>query len=333
MTTKQKITSSALLSLLLLVALLWVDRRAVTAPAAPPAIVQGQSFSIEAGSPLAQLGVHPADILGAGGLPLLSCQSLGLVCNDPQTGAQDDLIALSYGWDFQRDGFPLTQFSVSAASRGLPNTAVRAEADCSPAEPGGDFFESDGNGANSQLLDGNGNGCDSNSGFGLGISEGATPDSVDAGERDPCQYVDFECDGLPDAPIYLTLASGSPTLALIQASPADVLVTGFSFVPTIYASASALGLTSGDTIDALCLSDDGDGQFGQEDRMIFSLAAGSPSLAGLNASGASLLAPGPLLVSARPDKLGLLPTDEIDALLCSLSTAEEQRLYLPEVKR
>lgn len=333
MTIKQKITSSGLLFLLLIFALLWADRRAATAPAVSPAIVQGQSFSIAAGSSLAQLGIHPADILGAGGLPLISCQSLGLICDDPQTGVQDDLSAFSFGWDFQPDGFPLTQFSVSAASRGLTDTAVRAEASCSPAEPGSDFFESDLNGSNSQLLDGNGSSCATNSGFGLGISEGATPDGVDAGDRDPCQYVDFDCDGTPDAPVYFSLAPNSPTLAFVQAGAGAVLVTGFSFVPTVYASATALGLASGDVIDALCLSDDGDGQFGQADRMLFSLAAGSPSLAGLNASGASILAPGPLLVAARPDKLGLLPTDEIDALLCSLSTTEELRLYLPEIKR
>lgn len=332
MTSKQRILWTTLLLLLLLLALLWVDQRSLTAPSAPPAHVMGQSFSIAAGSALAATGIHPADILGAGGLPLISCLSLGLICDDPETGVQDDLTALSYGWDFQADGFAQVQFSVGAASRGLLGTAVRAEADCSPAEPGGDFFRSPLNETNAQDLDGDGTACAGNSGFGLGLSEGATPDGVDAGERDPCQYVDFECDGIPDAPVFFALAAGSPTLALIGATPGDVLVTGFAFVPSIYASVSDLGLTGGDAIDGLCLFENGNGVFDSEDEIRFSLTAGSPSLSAVSGDGASVLAPGPLRVIDRADKLGLLPTDEIDGLLCS-SPTDVQQLFLPGIRR
>ena len=332
MTTQRKVHATISLLLLLLVGLFWVEQRGLMAPAAPPAIVQGQSFSISASSALTATGVHPADILGAGGLPLISCQSLGLVCDDPETGAQDDLTALAYGWDFQADGFAQMQFSVSAASRGLLNTAVRAESGCSPAEPGGDFFRSPLDETNSQDLDGDGTACGGNSGYGLGLSEGATPDGVDAGDRDPCQFVDIECDGIPDAPIYFALAAGSPTLALVGATPADVLVTGFEFVPSIYASATDLGLVSGDAINALCLYENGDGVFDSDDQMLFSLSKGSPSLVSLNGDGASVLAPSPLRLVHRADKLGLLPTDAVDALLCSAPT-DAQRLYLPEIQR
>ncbi|RLT39398.1 MAG: hypothetical protein DWI57_10330 [Chloroflexi bacterium] len=332
MTTQRKIYATIGLPLLLLVSLFWVAQRGLMAPAAPPAIVQGQSFSIAAGSALALTGIHPADILGAGGLPLIACQSLGLVCDDPETGAQDDLTALSYGWDFQADGFAQMQFSVSAASRGLLNTAVRAESGCSPAEPDGDFFRSPLDETNSQDLDGDGNACAGNSGYGLGLGEGATLDGVDAGDRDPCQFVDIECDGIPDAPIYFALAAGSPTLALVEATPADVLVTGFQFVPSVYASAASLGLVSGDAIAALCLYENGDGVFGSDDQMLFSLGKGSPSLVGLNGDAASILAPGPLRLVYRADKLGLLPSDEVDALLCS-TASDVQRLYLPEIQR
>ncbi|MBX3051472.1 MAG: hypothetical protein KF753_08370 [Caldilineaceae bacterium] len=332
MTKQQRISAVIAPVLLLLLALVWVNQRALMEPAPPPAIVQGEGFSIAAGSALAQLGIHPADILGAGGLPLISCQSLGLICDDPETGAQDDLTAFSYGWDFQADGFAQRQFSVSGTSRGLVNTAVRAEAGCSPAEPGGDFFRSNLNGTNAQDLDGDGTACGGNAGYGLGLSEGAAPDSVDAGERDPCQYVDFECDGIPDAPVYFTLAPGSPTLALSEATAADVLVTGFAFVPSIYATAAELGLTSGDAIDALCLYENGNGIYDSDDQILFSLTSASPSLATLGGNGASILAPGPLQVVNRADKLGLLPTDEIDALLCSTRT-DVQQLYLPDIQR
>lgn len=330
MTTQRNI--GAAFFLLLLLGLLWVDQRGLMAPAAPPAFVQGQSFSISASSALTATGIHPADILGAGGLPIISCQSLGLICDDPQTGAQDDLTALSYGWDFQADGFARVQFSVSRASRGLSGSAVRAEADCSPAEPGGDFFRSFLNDTNAQDLDGNGTACSGNSGYGLGLSEGAAPDGVDAGERDPCQFVDFECDGIPDRPVYFALAAGSPTLAFVEAGPADVLMTGLDFLPSVYATGAALGLSSGDQIDGLCLFEDGDGSFGDGDRLYFSLTAGSPSLAGINGSGASVLAPGPLRVVHRADRLGLLPTDEVDALVCSAPT-DARDIYLPEIQR
>ncbi|MBI3957980.1 MAG: hypothetical protein HY328_04145, partial [Chloroflexi bacterium] len=315
MTTQRRFSTAAVLLLLLLPTLFWVDQRGLMAPAAPPAIVQGQSFSISAGSALAATGAHPADILGAGGLPLIACQSLGLICDDPETGAQDDLTALSFGWDFQSDGFAQVQYSVSAASRGLPNTAVRAEASCDPPEPGGDFFRSFLNETNAQDLDGDGTACADNSGYWLGLTEGATPDGVDAGERDPCQYVDIECDGIPDAPVYFALAAGSPTLALVGATPADVLATGFEFVPSVYAAAADLGLTSGDAIDGLCLYENGNGVYDSDDQILFSLRTGSPSLVSLSGDGASILAPGPLRVVHRADNLGLLPTDEIDALL------------------
>ena len=285
---------------------------------APPPEVQAQSFSISSGSAVTASSVHPSDVLGAGAYPLIICENLGLLCIDPVTGAPDDIRGLSYGYDFAAGGSPPIQFSVAAGSRGLAGTAVRAEADCSPAEPQADVFEAALDGQNYQDLDGDGAACSSNSGFGLDLSEGVSGDNLDEIARDPCLFVDADCNGDPEDPIFVTLAAGSPTLSAINAAPSDVLMTGSEIEPSIFANGTAdLGLQASDVIDALCVRENGDGSYGSGDLIMFSLAAGSPSLTTWQASAADLLTPRNLF-RYRASALGLQAADDIDGLQCAL---------------
>jgi hypothetical protein len=295
--------------------------------ATPPAEPQGQSFSVSRGGPLAASSVSPADILGAGGSPLISCASLGLLCDAPSGTAKDELSGLSYGWDFVFTGLPPIQFSLAAGSLGTAGTAVRVEASCAPAEAQADVFESSLGTSNIQDLDGNGVACGTNSGLGLGLAEGASADNLSNLDRDPCQFVDLNCDGIPDQPIFFTLASSSPSLAMTGATPADILMTAGGVAPTIWAHGTAdLGLRAGDTIDALCIHEDGSGIYDAGDEVLFSLAPASPTLTALKAGPADLLRPGPLTVIYPASLLGLQPTDNVDALVCSYAAS---RVFLP----
>jgi hypothetical protein len=301
--------------------------------AAPPPDVQNQSFGVTATSVLTATGVHPADILGAGAAPLIPCEHLGLLCFDFNSGAVDEIAGLSFGVDFTESTLPPVQFSVDRSSRGRAGSAVRAEADCSPAQAHADVFESAFDGANAQDLDGDGSACANNAGYGLSLNESSQSDALGALDRDPCQTVDLNCDGVPDQTIYLTLAPGSPTLALLGATSADILASGADFVPGVWAAGVAnLGLRAGDVIDALCLFEDGDGVYGQGDRLLFSLARGSPTLTQSAAGPADLLLPAPPRVAVPAAALGLEATDNVDALSCT-QTVTRLDLYLPVISK
>jgi hypothetical protein len=317
--------------LLVLAAALLSQRSLTSAPAPPPPEVQGQSFAVTGTSPLIATGVHPADVLGAGGIPLIPCANLGLLCTDPATGANDEITGLSYGWDFFAAGLPPVEFSVDQGSRGMAGTAVRVEANCNPAQPQADVFGSWLDRSNQQILDGDGVACSGNSGFALGLTEGAPSDNLDNLDRDPCQFVDLNCDGVPEDSVFFTLAPGSPSLGLIGATSADILRTSGGSVPVIWAAgATDLGLQTGDVIDALCIREDGNAVYGLDDEVLFSLAPGSPTLARLSAGPADLLRPHPPRVIYTAAMLGLEATDNVNALLCAFQTS---RLWLPLIKR
>jgi hypothetical protein len=105
----------------------------------------------------------------------------------------------------------------------------------------------------------------------------------------------------------LTLANGSPSLALKSATPADILIATRGILG-VYRPAADLGLVAGDVIDGLAFPL----TFPLGD-LRFSLAPGSPSLALHGFSAADILAPGPLL-AVSASALGLLASDDIDAL-------------------
>ncbi len=302
---------------------------AQTSPLAPPPEAQSEAFTISARSPLTATGVSPADILGAGGAPLVSCESLGLLCSDYASGRQDAILGLSFGDDFSDDSLPPVQFSVAPGSQGLPGTAVNGEAACRPSEAQADVFASPLDGTNVQVLDGDGKACASSAGLGLGLDESAG-NNLSGLASDPCRTFDPDCDGLPDAPAFLSLAAGSPTLAALGALPSDILSTGNAFTPHVWASQDALGLLAGDVIDALCVQENGDGVYGAGDFVLFSLAAGSPSLARFGASPADVLSAHPRQVYVRGAWLGLASTDQVDGLLCGLVSAP-RRLFAPLV--
>jgi hypothetical protein len=307
------------------------QRAAPLASTPPPPEVQGQSFTVTGDSPLAASGIGPADVLAAGGIPVIPCSGLGLLCTDPVTGANDEIASLSYGWDFVATDLPPVQFSVDQGSRGAAGTAVRIEAYCVPAQPQADVFGTSLDRSNEQVLDGDGAACGSNGGYGLGLTEGTPSDNLGNLDRDPCQFVDLNCDGTPENPVFFTLAPGSPSLGLVGAASADILHTSGGSVPVIWAAGAAdLGLRSSDVIDALCVREDGNGVYGPEDEVLFSLAPGSPTLIKLSAGPADLLRPHPPRVIYTAAWLGLEATDNVNALLCAFQTS---RLWLPLIKR
>lgn len=129
------------------------------------------------------------------------------------------------------------------------------------------------------------------------------------------------CDGtapaLAGAPVLLSLAPGSPTLGILAAGPADLLLTfwGTAAPPVLVAPAAGMGLLPGDVIDALAY----DGVFATPP--LISLAPGSPSLGLIPAAPGDILAVlfGPPPVVAVPaGALGLAPGDDLDALDVSL---------------
>jgi hypothetical protein len=298
----------------------------------PPNLVQGQSYSIRAGDATAINGLHPADILGAGPIVLIACADLGLVCYDAGGGV-DDLNALSYGADFTDPDLPPVQFSVSPGATGRANTAVAAEAGCSPAQPQADVFESAYDGDNNQDLDGDGTACGGNAGYGLGLVEAAQGDSVDALATDPCETVDLDCDGVPDRPVYFSLTPNSPSLTLLGASASTILVAGGGPFAELWATGSTLGLALGDVIDALCLSEDGDGVYSANDVVVVSLAPGSPTLATLGASSGDLIGTAPLRVMARASELGLASGDNLSAAQCQQFAPGDVFLFMPRLSR
>ena len=322
-----------------LIVLAWLSPPATVSPAelaplAPQATPerQGVSFTVPGNDPLASLGVEPADVLGVGSAPLILCAQAGLTCAD--AGAGDMIEGLSFGQDFRPTGVMPIQFAVSAASRGITGTEVRAEANCTPAEPQADVFGSALDGSNAQVWDGDGVACGSNDSPPLYLAEGAYSSRVNALDLETCPHADWNCDGIPDEPFLVTLAAGSSTLTATGATAADILIVNAGVEPAKWADGVIdLGLVSGDMIDALCVKESGDGVYDSEDIVLFSLAPGSPSLATGSASAADLWLPGhPAVPFYKAAQLGLQSSDDVTAVMCSFDLSLS-RVYLPIVMR
>ncbi len=282
--------------------------------------VQAGGFDADQGTLRLNVGsVGGAGAGSSGVLVAVTCSALGLSgdgCDSGADGDQDDVDALSYGADTQSDEDPVA-FSVAPGSLGVAASGVAAQAACSPPEPQADEFTSARNGTNSIVLDGDGQGSGCPGGFGLGLTERPTSDNLDALDGHPPLFVDTDTDGLLDNPIYFSLAPGSPSLVPGGFSPADILWT-IGFSPGLYASAVQLGLQPGDDVDGLCLIDVGTEQARYDpavDKILFSLKAGSPTLAALHASAADVLAPG-ASIRYHAAELGLRAGDDLDAMKC-----------------
>ncbi|MBI4469691.1 MAG: hypothetical protein HY650_10260 [Acidobacteria bacterium] len=273
-------------------------------------LCQPMVFSLAPGNPS---GLDPADILSPG-------PPVGVYLRKEQLGlrAGDDIKALSNGMDFlyeRQRTFP--RFSVDAASRGVLDSAVRKESTVTPAEAHGDEFGLKPFGPND-------NPCVGGAANFLCYDENGVPGSLTAtpiGLR-VCDDMDALMEIIPGhlTPVFFTLAPGSPTLAMLGATPADILVAVPDGPPSIFARAAQLGLRPGDSIDALCLMENGDRRYSSaSDPLHFSLAPGSPTLGTiiLSFSAADVLRPGPpVSVVASAESLGLLRTDNLDALKC-----------------
>ncbi len=294
-------------------------------------VPHGLSFAIEDNTPLAQAGIFPSDLVGMDGLQAIPCLNLGLLCVDQLRGIKDQVHGLSYGNDFHRSHLPPMEFSVGVRSQGAAGTAVKVEASCAPPEPQADVFASNGDATNVQVFDGNGLPCGSNAGLGLGLVEGLSSDQLRDLDEYPCPVVDASCDGMPEQPVFFTLAPDSPSLSLVGAAPADILLSAGGMTPVVWAWGADLGLAPGDVINALCIQENGNGIYDSADRVMFTLAQGSPTLAAGSFSAADVLMPGsPPRAFFRAASLGLLPGDSITGLVCAF---EVSQTYLPVIRR
>jgi hypothetical protein len=231
------------------------------------------SFALDASSPsLTPVGAAPGELLHPAappvpgpGLPTpllgFDLAALGLVPGDVPT-------SLSFGLDALPGG--ILHFSVDRGSRGIAGLFppdVDSEFSSGAA---GDVYRSFFPPNHTLELDGDGVGG-SPAPDGLGLDESSNPiDDLVALELCGPNAVDPDGDGALDAPVFFTLAPGSPSLTTLGASPADVLRSAGS-APTLWASAASLGLQAGDVIDALATD---------QSQLYFSLAPGSPSLLG-----------------------------------------------------
>lgn len=255
----------------------------------------GQAFSVVNGGPQ---GLPGDTIYTPGPTPLLF--GTGLYEVDAISG---NTHVLPDGW----------AFSVDINSLGAPATAVNIEA--VGGDQPADIYTSAGFGLNALAWDGNGS-----SAPGLGLIE---PGPVPVGDDvDGLELHGFPGNALtphPPGAIYYSLSQASAVGigfdgATLFMSPA---LNGYDVAPFVpYATSGMLGLLGGgaDDIDAAVVYDnDLDGIWSAGDYVDFSLTAGS-----LSGGSADILRStfggGPPVVIAAAGSLGLLPTDNIDAL-------------------
>ncbi len=281
-----------------------------------------RAFSLAPGSPtLAANGWSPADILfideDAGVVTrLFTAAELGL---DPA----DDIDALNFFFNGRPPpvtafDFVDTEYSVTETSAGDTGTQIEAEAACAAGDLGGDVWALAGFGENEfaaaaaidpfapfQWVDEDGVMCGTNVPFAAaGLQPG---DEIDAWSR-----VDPDLPGTP----YYSLAPGSPTLGLLGASEADILETEAG-IALIGVPAGDLGLVPGDDVDGLA----GNVGVGGGEVLHISLTPSSPSLAANGWNATYVLTSenfgggfGPLFINLTEFELGLLVTDDLDAL-------------------
>lgn len=127
--------------------------------------------------------------------------------------------------------------------------------------------------------------------------------------------------GPAPADIYFSVSRNSPSLITLPGSSgADVFFDSNPFAPggeVLYANFNMLGLQPFDDIDDMIILDDGDNVFEPGlDQVLFSLTRDSPSLGALGVSPADVLTSSGFVVHvfAEAGGIGLLPTDNVDAL-------------------
>jgi hypothetical protein len=265
--------------------------------------------------------LDPAALLEIGNPPLsrLRAVDLGLT-------TQDNVDALSFGLDaFGSQAVTTVAFSVDPNAGGVPGTGVALEAANDEAE--GDEFVSQFRNTNSQLVDEQV----------FVLRSGPPSEDIDALVDQPPSLVDGDGDMVPNRPIFFSLDAGSPSLSAIAgATAASILVKNGAAPPMVFASEIRMGLRPGDDLDALCLMKSalpsatlraGAGPpspppagNATTDYALFSLAPGSPTLTALGVTQGDLLvtdfSAGAPAVYATAQQIGLLPSDNLDALKC-----------------
>lgn len=288
-------------------------------------------FTLDPASPsLVAIPASAGDVLRPGAPPApgplaapvvgIPAAALGLVAGDVVRDVAFDIAPL-----------PLTMtrrvlFSVDGATVGVPLAPPPANVSCESAsgQAAADVFLAQpfasGPAPNQLVADANGTAdstCGPPAASGLGLAEPG--DNITGLEFCPVSLL-FNGSALA-APVYFSLAPGSPTLTALGASAADVLVQvppGFA-APAIGISAATLGLVTGapgcgapacDEVDAL--------EVLGAPNALFSLTPGSPSLTACGQTAATLLAHGsvggPCLPLVSAAALGLAAGDNVDAI-------------------
>jgi hypothetical protein len=232
------------------------------------------SMLLDASSPtLAAIGAAPGEILSPAVPPApgpLSDPLRAFALSDLGLVAGDIPSAVSFGVDAIPTGvFFFTVERSAVGIGGLFPPDVDSERTSGAA---GDIYRSNFPPNHTLVLDGDGVGGAPPPG--LGLEESGTPiDDLVGFSMCASTAVDPDADGVLDAPIYFSLAPGSPTLATLGAGPQDVFRSrvGAAGSATLWLAGSTLGLVAGDVIDALAT----DGS-----TVYFSLAPGSPTLLG-----------------------------------------------------
>lgn len=273
----------------------------------PFAAADGQDFSIDPASPEALVMFSPAAIVAqGGGINLVKSTELGLLLTDNVDG-------FSYNMNFLRPvtaGNPLAlRFSVSRTTVGAPSSVVNLEATSNGAA--GDIFWSF-----------------ATPGAGTTLGQWKWQDASAIGLT-PLPAVESDVDGAEGLngglmPMTAYFSVDPATAAGMGVSPADILyqpTIGLGAPPPVaFAIEPALGLVPGDDIDALAVFDLlMPGIYGAGDFIFISLAPGSPTLAALGASPASIIEISvfaPPFVTLNFAQFGLLAGDDINAITC-----------------
>lgn len=237
-------------------------------------------FSIDAISPsVTAVPVDPADLLTAGPYLHVPSYALGL-------RACDEIDALSAGADIVT-GNDIIFFSVSRDSQGIVGALSPWDVygQTNLGQVAGDTFvtidqlyiQSAPAGANALDVNQHEFGLIPFGPTGLPMLPFTEPvDNLDAYSM---EEFDFTGDGINDHTVFFSLAAGSPTLGM-GFSPADILQSAGGVVSVAF-DAALMGLDTDDDIDALALFEDPFAVTGVIGAY-FSLAPGSPTLAGVD---------------------------------------------------
>ena len=274
------------------------------------------TFSLDGLSPSP---VDPADLLNPGGPPpatQVPKANLGLVLGD-------ELDALSSGMDAVQD-LNILYFSVDRSSLGLagPLGPLDVFGQAAVGQEAGDVFvTTTGIGVSSVPIGINAL-RDNQTLMGEIPLIGplvATRQPIDNLDALNFQEFDLSGDLVQDIGVYFSLDAFSASVPALGVAADILLSPAGGGAAAVFAPAGSMGLTAADDLDALALLDLGTPGLLDPgvDLALFSLAPGSPTLAGMGASPADIFMTtfaGVSWVHYPAGALGLLPEDNVNAL-------------------